>query len=130
MEITMYPLPKAVYFLFLRHKEGILFKNLTDYTKELTEIYCSIKGGLTYKDIKSIEDITDHYIQSMYLDEINPMLEDYLKDNCEFIFEDNTEQCEQLGIENGEELFDKFMDYLNGVYLSNKVQRHCEKYGI
>ena len=36
MEIKMEPLVKAVYLLFLRHPEGIMFKSLPDYRKELS----------------------------------------------------------------------------------------------
>ena len=39
MEIKMEPLVKAVYLLFLRHPEGIAFKELPDYREELTKIY-------------------------------------------------------------------------------------------
>lgn len=59
MEIQMYPLPKAVFFLFLRHEEGILFKNLIDYRQELGEIYAQIKGPLNTKDKQSIKDLTN-----------------------------------------------------------------------
>ena len=38
-EIHMEPLVKAVYLLFLNHPEGILFKHLPDYRKELTDYY-------------------------------------------------------------------------------------------
>lgn len=43
MEIEMEPINKAVYFLFLRHPEGIIFKHLPDYRRELAEIYQQIK---------------------------------------------------------------------------------------
>ena len=60
MEIHLTPLPKAVYFLFLRHPEGILFKNLPDYRKELLDIYSQLTGRKCDKEIKqSIKDITD-----------------------------------------------------------------------
>lgn len=39
MEILMTPLPKTLFFLFLRHPEGILLKSLIDYKTELMEIY-------------------------------------------------------------------------------------------
>ena len=39
MEIKMEPLVKAVYLLFLKHPEGIVFKCLPDYRKELAELY-------------------------------------------------------------------------------------------
>lgn len=61
MEITMTPLPKAVFLLFLKHPEGIMFSYLPDYRDELMEIYSKVKGPffnvMTAK--KSIEDVTD-----------------------------------------------------------------------
>lgn len=60
-EITMTPLPKAVFLLFLKHPEGIMFSYLPDYRDELMEIYSKVKGPffnvMTAK--KSIEDVTD-----------------------------------------------------------------------
>ena len=44
MEISMTPLVKAVYLLFLRHLEGIIFKHLMDYRDELKDIYKKNKG--------------------------------------------------------------------------------------
>ena len=60
MEIHLTPLPKAVFFLFLRHPEGILFKNLPDYYDELLDIYTQLTGRKSDKEIKqSIKDVTD-----------------------------------------------------------------------
>lgn len=60
MEITMGPLPKAVYFLFLRHPEGILFKSLPDYRDELMSIYKRITNRDNIPDIESsITSLTD-----------------------------------------------------------------------
>ena len=42
MQIKMEPLIKAVFILFLRHEEGIVFKNLSDYREELHTIYLDI----------------------------------------------------------------------------------------
>ena len=42
-EINMEPLLKAVYLLFLNHPEGIRFKDLPDYRKELTRLYDKLK---------------------------------------------------------------------------------------
>lgn len=57
---------KAAYFLFLRHPEGLLFKELPDYRKELTEIYLQLKpNGLTDRVRKSIEDVTDPTLNSI-----------------------------------------------------------------
>jgi len=60
MEINMSPLPKAVYFLFLKHPDGIMFKHLTDYRNELNDIYLHISNRENlFKMQKSIVDITD-----------------------------------------------------------------------
>ena len=60
MEITMSPLPKAVYLLFLRHPKGIAFKQLHDYYAELLDIYKHISNRVIESNIESsIRDITD-----------------------------------------------------------------------
>lgn len=59
-EIKMSPLVKAVYFLFLRHPEGIVFKSLPDYRNELYGIYSDLTGRLSNESIRqSIIDVTD-----------------------------------------------------------------------
>ena len=66
MEIRMEPLVKAVYLLFLKHPEGIIFKHLPDYRKELSEIYQKIKPyGLNERAIRSIEDVTNPLLNSI-----------------------------------------------------------------
>lgn len=59
-EIKLEPLQKAVYFLFLRHPEGIYFKNLGDYREELEAIYREITGRTDLSGIQdSITKLTD-----------------------------------------------------------------------
>lgn len=59
-EITMTPLPKAVFILFLKHPEGILFKELPQYRGELLEIYKRITNRENIQDIvESIELVTN-----------------------------------------------------------------------
>jgi len=66
MEIKMEPINKAVYLLFLRHPEGIVFKYLPDYRKELIDIYQLIKPlGLNERAIQSIEDVTNPCLNSI-----------------------------------------------------------------
>ena len=66
LEIKMEPLTKAVYLLFLRHPEGILFKNLPDYRKELADIYVNLRpAGLTDRALQSIEDVTNPLLNSI-----------------------------------------------------------------
>lgn len=66
MEIKMEPLVKAVFLLFLRHPEGIVFKQLPDYREELTRIYNQLKpSGLTDRAIQSIEDVTNPMLNSI-----------------------------------------------------------------
>lgn len=65
-EVKMEPIVKAVYLLFLNHPEGIAFKCLPDYRKELAEIYQKIKSlGLTERAIRSIEDVTNPLLNSI-----------------------------------------------------------------
>ena len=66
MEIEMTPLVRAVFLLFLKHPEGILFKELPDYRLELAEIYGKIKGARFSRNLfgirkydKSIVNATD-----------------------------------------------------------------------
>ena len=66
MEIKMEPLVKAVYLLFLRHPEGILFKRLPEYREELTSIYAKLRpSGLTDRALQSIEDVTNPMLNSI-----------------------------------------------------------------
>lgn len=66
MEIKMEPLAKAVYLLFLSHSEGIVFKCLPDYRKELAEIYVKLRPlGLTDRALQSIEDVTNPLLNSI-----------------------------------------------------------------
>jgi len=60
LEIKMPPLVKAVYFLFLRHPEGIFFKCLPDYREELLETYRQLTGRQDVESVlQSIADVTD-----------------------------------------------------------------------
>lgn len=52
-EIKLEPIQKAVFFLFLRHPEGIYFKDLGDYREELGVIYREITGR---EDLAGIQD--------------------------------------------------------------------------
>ena len=60
MEIEMGPLPKTVFFFYLRHPEGVRFRDLRKYRDELWEIY----GILNTKEDqakaqKSIDELID-----------------------------------------------------------------------
>ena len=60
MEIVMSPLPKAVFLLFLRHEEGIVFKCLVDYRDELQQIYTQVSGRVSANVIdKSLDAVCD-----------------------------------------------------------------------
>lgn len=66
IEVKMEPLIKAVYLLFLKHPEGIVFKELTDYREELLGIYKELKPmGLSKRTIQSIEDVTNPLLNSI-----------------------------------------------------------------
>lgn len=65
-EVKLEPLAKAVYLLYLKHPEGIAFKELPDYREELTELYAKIKPlGMTDRVQKSIEDVTNPLLNSI-----------------------------------------------------------------
>ena len=66
MVIKMEPLVKAVYFLFLKHPEGIIFKHLPDYRQELIDIYKNLRPlGLNNRSLQSIEDVTNPFLNSI-----------------------------------------------------------------
>ena len=59
-EVKMAPLSKALYLLFLRHPEGIKFKDLIDYRDELLSIYKNVTTHeSTGKAMASITAMTD-----------------------------------------------------------------------
>ena len=65
-EVHLEPLVKAVYLLFLKHPEGIVFKNLPDYREELAKIYNKVRPwGLSDRALKSIEDVTNPMLNSI-----------------------------------------------------------------
>jgi len=65
-EVHLEPLVMSVYILFLKHPEGIVFKNLPDYRQELTKIYSEIRPwGLTDRALQSIEDVTNPLLNSI-----------------------------------------------------------------
>ena len=65
-EVHMEPLVKSVYLLFLKHPEGINFKDLPDYRYELTRIYDKVRPwGLTDRALQSIEDVTNPLLNSI-----------------------------------------------------------------
>lgn len=51
IEIKMTPLPKAIYFLFLKHPEGIVFKDISNYKNELCQIYLMISAAENMSNI-------------------------------------------------------------------------------
>ena len=66
IEVKMEPLVKAVYLLFLKHPEGIVFKGLTDFREELLDVYKGLKPmGLSQRTIQSIEDVTNPLLNSI-----------------------------------------------------------------
>ena len=66
MKVKLEPLVKAVFFLFLKHPEGIVFKFLPDYREELINIYKNLKPlGLNERSLQSIEDVTNPCLNSI-----------------------------------------------------------------
>lgn len=59
-EIKMPKLSKALYFLYLRHKEGLLFKELRDHKEELYDLYRTISPRENMEAMEqSIERLVD-----------------------------------------------------------------------
>lgn len=66
-EVELSYLTKAVYFLFLKHPEGINLKHLGNYQKELLSIYTSVSNQLDYdKMVKSVEDVVNLETKAIY----------------------------------------------------------------
>lgn len=66
MVIKMEPLVKAIFLLFLKHPEGIIFKHLPDYRQELIDIYKKLRPfGLNERSLQSIEDVTNPLLNSI-----------------------------------------------------------------
>lgn len=66
MVIKMEPLVKAIFILFLKHPEGIIFKHLPDYRQELIEIYKVLRPlGMSDRTLQSIEDVTNPLLNSI-----------------------------------------------------------------
>lgn len=65
-EVPLEPLVKSLYLLFLQHPEGIVFKDLPDYRRELANIYNRVRPwGLTDRALHSIEDVTNPMLNSI-----------------------------------------------------------------
>ncbi len=59
-ELTLQPVHKALFLLFLRHKEGILFKHIMDYRDELKELYVAVSDRVNPESIeRTIESLCD-----------------------------------------------------------------------
>lgn len=66
MTIKMEPLVKAIFLLFLKHPEGIIFKHLPDYRQELINIYKDLRPlGMSDRALQSIEDVTNPFLNSI-----------------------------------------------------------------
>jgi hypothetical protein len=66
-EVELSHLTKSVYFLFLKHPEGINLKELENFKKELLTIYISISNQLDHdKMVKSIDDVVNLETKAIY----------------------------------------------------------------
>lgn len=66
MEIELPPVQKAVYLLFLKHPEGIHFKDMPDYQEELYLIYRKVAvRGEKQKHLATIADLSNPLSNSM-----------------------------------------------------------------
>lgn len=65
-EVKMAALPKALYFLFLKHPEGMMFKQLSDHREELIEYYQMISNRVDLKTLRnSVDDLVDPFSNSI-----------------------------------------------------------------
>ena len=84
MEIPLPAIQKAVYFLFLKHPEGINFKCMYDYRDELLAIYRKLaERGTTEKLISTVDDLVNPFSNAMNekCSRIKNMFCYYLTDN-------------------------------------------------
>ena len=66
-EVELSHLTKSIYFLFLKHPEGINLKELENFKKELLTIYISVSNQLDHdKMIKSVEDVVNLETKAIY----------------------------------------------------------------
>ena len=66
LEIELPPVQKAVYLLFLLHPNGIYFKDMPDYEKELFLIYRKIViRGMAQKHLATIADLVNPFSNSL-----------------------------------------------------------------
>ena len=66
-EVELSHLTKSVYFLFLKHPEGINLKELENFKKELLSIYISVSNQLDHdKMVKSIDDVVNLETKAIY----------------------------------------------------------------
>ena len=67
-EVKMDTLAKVVYILFLRHPEGIEFKNMPDHRAEMLDIYCSLSNRF---DTASFEGSIDRLCNTVENNSLN-----------------------------------------------------------
>jgi hypothetical protein len=66
-EVELSHLTKSIYFLFLKHPEGINLKELENFKKELLTIYISVSNQIDHdKMIKSVEDVVNLETKAIY----------------------------------------------------------------
>jgi len=69
-EIKLDDLSKALYFLYLRHPEGIRIKDLQDHRMELLDLYRSVSGR---DDNRAMEDTVDRLVDPLRYN-VNPLI--------------------------------------------------------
>ena len=84
-EIIMHPLPKAVFFLFLKHPEGIILKHLSDYKEELTSLYKKILGENYIADMESSIDHLTYSCDNSINEKCSRIREAFLKEMDESV---------------------------------------------
>lgn len=97
-EIKMDDKTKALYFLYLRHPEGIAIKELPRHRQELMDLYQSISG----RDDKSAMKRTVENLSDPYQNDANISLSRIKKAFCEIICDSVAKNYYVAGIRGGE----------------------------
>lgn len=104
MEIPLPAVQKAVYFLFLKHPEGINFKYMPDYREELFSIYRKLaQRGTTDKLAATVDDLVNPLSNALNekCSRIKNMFRYYLTENLakHYYITGEKGECKRIGID-------------------------------
>ena len=79
-EIVMGPLPKAVFLLFLRHPEGIMFKRISEWGSELLDLYSRCSGREVDKEMRQRVDVLTDPLSNSLNEKCSRIREAFLRE--------------------------------------------------